>query len=432
MRPEWLALGIAALACQSDEAELGCSPTPSCSLRADRLGPPEARDAGPASCKDEGEHCQAELISAGGAHTCAVAMAGELICFGADDQGQLGLPVDTSDAGEPMDAGRHPGGFAAIDEAVREVAAGGAHTCALTATQRVLCFGRNVEGQVDGLASEPRTVTAVAIDGAMQVAAGAAHSCALTTDGVTCWGSARYGQTGLGASEAAQAPSFVPGTEDAVEVAAGVRHGCARLADGRVLCWGELVDEASGEPRVSEGPELVPGIDDAIGVTAGAGHSCVLREGGGVACFGRNDSGQVGDGSLEPRARPVAITVEPALEVSAGGVELDGALVGHTCVKTSGFHLSCWGRNAEGQLGVGRAPDAPSPAVVRSEEGETEEAFLRDIRAIATGGLHTCGIEDDGELFCFGDDRQGQRGLEGDEPAPFGRAKETRHFGGAP
>jgi alpha-tubulin suppressor-like RCC1 family protein len=285
---------------------------------------------------------------------------------------------------------------------------------------------------VDGEPSAPRPPTQVDVDLAIEVAAGANHSCALTADGVVCWGSARYGQTGRGASEQPHAPLLVPDTGGAVEVASGVRHACARFADHRVACWGELIDEDGGEPRVSPGPVFVAGLEDAVSVSTGAGHTCVLREDRRVACFGRNESGQLGDGTRVARAHPVLVEVERSLEVSAGGIELDGALVGHTCARSSGFHVSCWGRNVEGQLGIGRAPDSANPQVVHSEPDRSDQAYLSDIKAIAAGGLHSCGIEDDGELFCFGDDTQGQRALPDDESPVFGRAQETRPFGGVP
>lgn len=430
LRPEWLALGIAALACQGGDTQVGCSPTPSCSLRADRLGPREERDAGPPRCLDRVEHCQAEQVSAGAAHTCAVAMAGELVCFGDDGDGRLGLRARDLDAGAQRDAGTSPGDFVAIDEEVLQVSAGGAHTCALTASRRVVCFGRNYDGQVDGVASGPLAPTEVAVEGAMKVAAGAAHSCALTVDGVVCWGRAQHGQTGRGASDEPQAPALVPGTEGALEVATGVRHSCARLADERVLCWGELIDPASGEASVADEPTLVPGIDDALGLSAGAGHTCVMHRDRRVSCFGRNASGQLGDGSVDSRAQPVEVAVGSVLEVSAGGVELDGQLVGHTCVRTLGFQLSCWGRNTEGQLGIGRAPDSATPKTVLNEPGR-DDLYLDELKGLAAGGLHTCGLEDDGEIVCFGDDRAGQRALRDDETPVFGRAQEARPFGGS-
>lgn len=61
------------------------------------------------------------------------------------------------------------------------VAAGGWHTCALSAVGGVACWGLNGQGQTD-------VPAAVAASGQVAVAAGAEHSCALSIAGrVTCW-----------------------------------------------------------------------------------------------------------------------------------------------------------------------------------------------------------------------------------------------------
>jgi alpha-tubulin suppressor-like RCC1 family protein len=424
--PRWLALTIAALACQGGDTQMSCSPTPSCSLRDERFGPPPEEDAGQPSCREKGEHCHTEQVAAGRSHTCAVARAGELYCFGDSSEGQLGVPKEP-DGGMSDDADD----FVELDDAVEQVAAGGAHTCALTAHDGVVCFGRNADGEVDGAASPPREPVVVPLEHATQVAAGAAHSCAVTDGGVTCWGSARYGQVGRVVSETPQPPLLVPGTAGAVEVTAGARHSCARLETGSVLCWGELIDE-SGAPQLMAEPQAIPDLDDAIQLSAGAGHTCALLADGRVACFGHNESGQLGDGTRSSRARPVVVeNLERSLYVSAGGTELDGSLVAHTCVQTKGFFVSCWGRNAEGQLGIGHADDSLRPQVVLGEPGEEDdEPFLPDVSALASGGLHTCAVDHDGAVRCFGDDAFGQLGLEEKQNAVFGRAVEGRSFGG--
>ena len=67
------------------------------------------------------------VVSAGGAHTCAVNSIGELVCFGNNDDGECAVPADLG----PVVA----------------VAAGGAHTCAVKSTGELVCFGRNDSGQ---------------------------------------------------------------------------------------------------------------------------------------------------------------------------------------------------------------------------------------------------------------------------------------------
>lgn len=84
-------------------------------------------------------------------------------------------------------------------QGVRAVAAGGKHTCVLTTSGGVKCWGYNAEGQLgDGTTTSRLTPVAVVglSTGVTAVTAGLAHTCALTTSGgVKCWGWNVYGRS---------------------------------------------------------------------------------------------------------------------------------------------------------------------------------------------------------------------------------------------
>ena len=425
--PRLLALALAVLACSSRDADVSCSPTPSCSLDAERFEPPAPIDAGVDRCgagPRDRPHCSAERLALGRTHSCALSPAGEILCWGDDAQGQLGgSSLIAEDAGTVDDLR-----FVLGD--ARALAAGGAHGCAIDAARAVHCWGDNSSGQVDGAESDaiarPIVVAGLRADA---VAGGGAHSCALAEgEGVRCWGSASHGQVGREVAERALPPDLVRDTADAVEVAAGARHSCARLASGRVLCWGELFDAAAGELQSIADPRPVPGLEDATQIAAGAGFSCALRQSGAVVCWGVNGSGQLGDGTSEPSETPVAVLdLELALQVAAGDAEHEGQLVGHACALTKSFLVQCWGRNREGQAGSALAQDLVQTVVVQNERDD-EDPYLDGIQALAAGGFHTCAIEDDGEVLCWGDDAFDQLGAR--DPVTFGRPVEVRVFRG--
>ena len=125
--------------------------------------------------------------------------------------------------------------------------------------------------------------------------------------------------------------------------------------------------------------------------------------------------------------RRVAVSgLSHALHVSAGGIERDGQLVGHTCALDNGFFVQCWGRNAEGQLDVGRAPDSSRPIAGKGLPDESDEPYLGDMVAISAGGMHGCALDHDGPVLCWGDDSYGQHGS--DETPLFGRAIVSDRF----
>src|SRR5262249_46855556 len=126
-----------------------------------------------------------KTVAAGAFHTCALRPAGDVVCWGRNVEGQLGTGVFT---GTPLP----PGPVTGITNAIA-IAAGGYHTCALLLGGTVLCWGRNMEGQVGTatFGASVATPTVVAkITGAVAVTAGGYHTCAIKAGGsASCWGS---------------------------------------------------------------------------------------------------------------------------------------------------------------------------------------------------------------------------------------------------
>ena len=397
---------LVALACSGD-THVGCSPTLTCSLRPSRFAAPVTPDAGATDCAATDEGCPAAQLSLGGQHACAISDAGNLYCWGDDSQAQRGPNLD---AAVGPDAGSYRNGFSHVADGVLQVSAGAQHTCALLDPATVLCWGRNVEGQIDG--ARERSVleqpVPVSIAAVKQLAAGAWHTCALTDTGITCWGSSLYGQAGRDPADTSAAPRLVTETQAADEVSCGVRHCCLRRAD-KVACWGELID-AQGQPYVSLRPVPVEQLDGVLQVSAGAGHSCALKPDG-VMCWGLNDDGQLGDGTTRASAVPVSVPGVPAGAgfVAAGGGEHAGHLAGHACAVDRAGQVLCWGRNAEGQLGRVISADHLKPEAVQAYDPERDD-ILNRISRVALGAFFSCALGSRGAVYCWGDDSFDQLG----------------------
>jgi alpha-tubulin suppressor-like RCC1 family protein len=232
------------------------------------------------------------------------------------------------------------------------VGAGGRHTCALTTAGGVKCWGDDGDGQLGNGTSDINQRTPVNVvgltSGVQVISVGSSHTCALTTSGgVKCWGSNEYGQLGDGTSDNRFTPVDVVGLTSGVQaIAAGSLHTCALTSSGGVKCWG-----ASNSGQVGDGtfsfnrptPVDVVGLTSGVqAIAAGSSHSCALTNSGGVKCWGANHSGQLGDGTSDNRFAPVDVVglTSGVQAITAGG--------SHTCALTSAGGIKCWGWNNSG------------------------------------------------------------------------------------
>ena len=146
-----------------------------------------------------------------------------------------------------------------------EIAAGGFHTCARTEGGEVLCWGTNAEGQTGTGSSEdvmPRPARVGGLTAVKQLALGNAHSCAvLETATAMCWGDNRGGQLGDGTTTDRPLPWHVEGLRRIEEISLGSMRTCVRTQEGTVWCVG-LVEPGGNVPALE--PRQVSGIYDAV------------------------------------------------------------------------------------------------------------------------------------------------------------------------
>ena len=227
------------------------------------------------------------MVSTGVAHTCATTRAGGVRCWGMNASGELGAGTLFERSVPIRVAGISP---------IEEVAAGGGHTCARTSAGGVECWGANSAGQL-GNGTRLVSATPTPISGlpgmALSLAAGDRHSCALTMTGaVRCWGANDAGQLGDGTLlDRGRAVEIQGVPSSQVRITAGENHTCALSAEGAVRCWGK---NASGQ--IGDGTfisrrhaTLLPGRMNATAISAGGRHTCAVTIAGEVHCWGAND-----------------------------------------------------------------------------------------------------------------------------------------------
>jgi alpha-tubulin suppressor-like RCC1 family protein len=253
----------------------------------------------------------AVMIAAGGSTTCAALSDDRLKCWGKGNSGQIGNNAVLLSNGTPVYVSSVPAYFT-----VAHLEIGNTHSCAISAVGVAWCWGQFTNGRLGttGL-SNAVTPSATASLGstASEVAAGGAHTCALLTTGsVTCFGSNNMGQLGqLLATASSSSPTLVVLASTATHVAAGGQFTCALLATATVHCFG---DNASGQlgsgtsGSVRETAAVVTGLTGTVvDVTTGTSHACAVMSTGEVRCWGLNDFGQLGIGSQSNVSSATAI-----------------------------------------------------------------------------------------------------------------------------
>lgn len=136
-------------------------------------------------------------------------------------------------------------------------------------------------------------------------------------------------------------------------------------------------------------------------LAAGGAHTCALRESGGVTCFGWNAEGQLGSSRLMivPMALDVP-AVSDAVEIAAGGT--------FTCLRDASGTVRCVGDGDDGSLGRGDRLDARTYGPVMDTGVFT---------ALAAGPRHVCGTTAS-DVRCWGNSNAGQAGSAGASLTP--------------
>jgi alpha-tubulin suppressor-like RCC1 family protein len=332
-----------------------------------------------------GGHAFVQLAT-GDYHTCGLTDGGDVYCWGGNYDGQVGDGTGQVQRTEPVRV--------ALDE-VAELDAGGDFTCARTEGGDVYCWGDNDLGQLGRAGADARAPERIPLPPALALAVGTEHACALAGDGIVrCWGADRGGIRGGTASTVAV---VVPELGGVTQVDAGDDATCARLESGAVRCWGHNALGQLGDGTMLDRARPVDAeLDDAVTqVSLGTAHGCARHGDGSVACWGDNELGQVRPGSSNTGviATPALVDLDPA----ASGVTTGG---GYSCAAVEGAAPWCWGYTSEGRLGISGAGEVVPPTM----------SGFPAAAAIVAGNNHTCAVTPAGALYCAGRDNEGQIG----------------------
>src|SRR5262245_54404152 len=219
---------------------------------------------GPAGADPEAQLSGVLAADGGTGATCARNVAGEVLCWGDNEFGQLG--DDTYD--DRVVPTKVIGPDGSTLSGVRQLAVGGNNACVILADRRAACWGANGKGQIgDGSATTRTRATLVEgvggvgfLQQVIQISVGAETTCARLASGqARCWGHGNHGQLGNGTTGAYNPTPVVVQTRSGsgpltgvTEVAVGTTSVCARLASGQARCWGANDHGQVGDTSTSE------------------------------------------------------------------------------------------------------------------------------------------------------------------------------------
>ncbi len=321
------------------------------------------------------------------------------------------------------------------------IAAGRERTVGIDSDGHLWSWGKNENGQLgDGTTTrritpvrvQQETEEGIFVDNTTKwkaVSAGGERTVGIDSDGhLWSWGKNENGQLGDGTTANKSTPVrvqqeteeeiFVDNTTEWKAVSVGFAHTVGIDSNETLWSWGKNSGGQLGDGTKID--KSIPVRVQQAGITwkavaAGGGHTVGLAEDGSLWSWGYNESGQLGLGNLGTDASGAAITqislpqkignkTWSAVAVSLGafsftvGIDSDGT-------------LWSWGYNGNGQLGDGTKTDKSTPVRVQQK---TEEGAFVDNRtkwkAVAAGGGHTVGLAEDGTLWSWGYNGNGQLG----------------------
>lgn len=327
-------------------------------------------------------------LSAGSGHALAVRRDGILWAWGTNSYRQLGFPEATSSNPTPRQV-------PALTDVV-DAAAGSS-----------LSLVRRADGSVWAWGLDPSVVvpwegdaTPRRLDGPKHVIALAAGGPALMLDkNGTLWGWGWNSSGALGTgTNIRSTPVRVKDLSGIVSLSASTYFSLALREDGTVWGWGDnrYYQLSPWQPELQATPTQVMGVPKAVAIATGAVHALAVAEDGSVWGWGDNSDGQFG---------PIIPTTSPVVQVEG--------LSGMVAV-TAGFQFSLalredgtvWGlgRNGSGQLGW------PDDFDIHTTPRQVPD--LTDVVTLSAGAVHALALREDGTVWAWGVNQQGQLGVD--------------------
>lgn len=188
------------------------------------------------------ENQVAVSIAAGVAFTCVATTTGSAYCWGTNTDGQTGIGYKSNQSSPIMVPTA-----VVVPDAVNfvQVTTGLNRACAVDATGGAWCWGHNYNGTFGNGTytsnSSPQRVLLPAGISLSSISTGWYHTCALTTTGtLLCWGTNDNGELGTGTTLGGKTirQTVLPDGVVAASISAGLGQTCMLTTTHEAWCWG--------------------------------------------------------------------------------------------------------------------------------------------------------------------------------------------------
>ncbi|XP_050370307.1 uncharacterized protein LOC126788363 isoform X2 [Argentina anserina] len=175
-----------------------------------------------------------------------------------------------------------------------------------------------------------------------------------------------------------------------------------------VFSWGSGANYqlGTGNAHIQKLPCKVDALHDSLikFVSAAKFHSVAVTSRGEVYSWGFGRGGRLGHPDFDIHSGQAAVITPRQVTFGLGSrrVKAVAAAKHHTIIATDSGEVFTWGSNREGQLGYTSVDTQPTPRRVSSLRSK--------VVAVAAANKHTAVVSDNGEVFTWGGNREGQLG----------------------
>lgn len=357
-------------------------------------------------------------IDAGDYYTCGVTTDGAAYCWG-DYDSNFPTPINTSGI--------------LSGKTIRSISTNGPMTCVVTTENKLYCWGEGYLGN-NTITGSPDPVE-IGLYGdligknisTVEVSDEGWHICAIDVDGyLYCWGDGGNGEIGINSALDTYVPTRVNhGSlvgKTVKSVALGEHYTCAITNDDWASCWGfqwywggmfgDIYSSAY------ESGSLVPVAVDNAGALSGK-HFKSISAGYNVTCAVMTDN------TAYCFDFPWSIYNSEQFIYfnTAAQIDMSGVLAGKTilsiesspysvCAIASDNRIYCWStsfeNNSQGTLGTGNT----DPSLVPVSVDTSGDLAGKSISFISTGKYHSCVIDNEKKVYCWGSGEDGELGNE--------------------